>query len=179
MQREGLKATKRWPLWGQITLALGGTMLLMSVLAGVYVRAFETRYVLNTLQTQSQRTFALLAAVTLDAIIAEDRPVLEIIVTRVIRQDPDIVSVTIDNKEGRPLVQWQDPTVQPRLSLQAFSQDLTLAGEKFGRLTMAWNMAEQQAAMQQHATWMQLFSVGILGLLTVSIALLVLWLAIW
>src|SRR5215471_785918 len=179
MQREGLKATKRWPLWGQITLALGGAMLLMSVLDGVYVRALETRYGLNALQTQSQRTFALLAAVTLDAIIAEDRPVLEIIVTRVIRQDPDIVSVTIDNKEGRPLVQWQDPTVQPRLSLQAFSQDLTLAGEKFGRLTMAWNMAEQQAAMQQHATWMQLFSVGILGLLTVSIALLVLWLAIW
>ena len=179
MQLEGLKATKRWPLWGQITLALGGAMLLMSVLDGVYVRALETRYGLNALQTQSQRTFALLAAVTLDAIIAEDRPVLEIMVTRVIRQDPDIVSVSIEDKEGMPLVQWQSPTVQPRLSLQAFSQDLTLAGQKFGRMTMAWNMAEQQAAMQQHATWMQLFSVGILGLLTVSIALLVLWLAIW
>src|SRR5215510_3234952 len=150
-------------------------MLLMSVLAGVYVRALETRYVFNVLQTQSQRTFALLAAVTLDAIIAEDRPVLETMVTRVIRQGPDIVSVTIENKEGRPLVQWQNPTVQPRLSLQAFSQDLTLAGEKFGHMTIEWNMAGQQAAIQQHATWMQLFSVSILGLLTVIIALLVLW----
>jgi signal transduction histidine kinase/ActR/RegA family two-component response regulator len=115
----------------------------------------------------------------LDAIIAEDRPVLETMVTRVIRQDPGIVSVTIENKEGSPLVQWQNPTVQPRLSLQAFSQDLTLAGEKFGRMTMAWNMAGQQAAMQQHATWMQLFAVSILGLLTVSIALLVFWWVLW
>src|SRR5512138_1354543 len=103
MQLERLKATKRWPLWGQITLALGSAMLLMSVLAGVYVRAHETRYGLNALQTQSQRTFALLAAVMLDAIITEERPALETMVTRVIRQDPDIVSVTIENKEGSPL----------------------------------------------------------------------------
>jgi len=96
MQLEGLKATKRWPLWGQIALALGGARLLMSVLAGVYVRALETWYLLNGLQTRSQRTFALLAAAMLDAVIAEDRPVLEIMVTRVIRQDPDIVSVTIE-----------------------------------------------------------------------------------
>ena len=179
MQLEGLKATKRWPLWGQITLALGGAMLLMSMLAGAYVRALETRYLLQALQTQSQRTFALLAAVTLDAIIAEDRPVLETMVTRVIRQDPDIVSVTIANKEGSPLVQWQNSTVQPRLSLRAFSQDFTLAGEKFGRMTMVWSMAGQQAVMQQHAAWMQLFSMSILVLLTVSIVLLVLWLALW
>ena len=178
MQLEGLKATKRWPLWGQITLALGGAMLLMSVLAGVYVRALETRYLLQALQTQSQRTFALLAAAMLDAVIAEDRPVLEIMVTRVIRQDPDIVSVTIENKEGRPLVQWQNPTAQLRLSLQAFSQDLALAGEKFGHMTMTWNMAGQQAVIQQHAAWMQLFSMSILVLLTVSIVLLVLWLAL-
>ena len=77
MQLEGLKATKRWPLWGQITLALGGAMLLMSMLAGAYVRALETRYLLQALQTQSQRTFALLAAAMLDAVIAEDRPVVE------------------------------------------------------------------------------------------------------
>src|SRR5215813_3567545 len=164
MQLEGLKATKRWPLWGQINLAIGGAMLLMSVLAGEYVRALETRYLLNGLQTQSQRIFALLAAATLDAVIAEDRAVLATMVTQAIRQDPDIVSVTIENEEGRPLVQWQNTTAQPRLSLQAFSRDLTFAGEKFGHMTIAWNMAVPQAAIQQHAIRIQFFSMSILAL---------------
>jgi hypothetical protein len=43
MLLEKLKATKRWPLWGQITLAIGGAMLLIGVLAGAYVRTLETQ----------------------------------------------------------------------------------------------------------------------------------------
>src|SRR5919198_1036834 len=106
MQLEGQKATKCWPLWGQITLAIGSAMLLISVLAGEYVRSLETQYLLTGLQTQSQRTFALLSAATLAAVITEDRPVLETIVTQAVRQDPDIVSLLVENETGRPLVHW-------------------------------------------------------------------------
>src|SRR5207248_5799694 len=121
MQVERLKATRHWPLWGQITVAIGGAMLIISMLAGEYMRALETQYLLAGLQTQSQRTFALLSAATLDAIIAEDRPVLETIVTQAVRQEPDIVSLIIENEAGRVLVRWENPTEQPRPSLQAFS----------------------------------------------------------
>jgi len=154
-------------------------MLLISVLAGEYVRTLETQYLLAGLQTQSQRTFALLLAAMLEAVIAEDRPVLETIVTQAVRQDPDIVSVTLENKAGRRLVQWQNPTARPRLSPQAFSQDIAFEGETFGRITIAWNIAGQQAAIQQHVTRIHLFSMSVLALLTVSIVLLVHWLAIW
>ena len=135
MLLERLKATKRWPLWGQITLAMGVAMLLLGVLAGESVRVLETQHVLAGLQTQNQRAFALLAAATLEAVIAENRPVLETIVTQAVRQDPEIVSVTLENAAGRPLVQWQNTTAQSQISTQAFSRDMTFAGEKFGRLT--------------------------------------------
>src|SRR2546428_2354975 len=103
MQVERLKATRHWPLWGQITVAIGGAMLLISMLASEYVRALETQYLLAGLQTQSQRTFALLSAATLDAIIAEDRPVLETIVAQAVRHDPAIVSLSMENEAGEPL----------------------------------------------------------------------------
>src|SRR5262249_37847527 len=109
----GQKATKCWPLWGQITLAIGGAMLLISVLAGESVRTLETQYLLAGLQTQSQRAFALLSAATLDAVIAEDRPVLETIVTQAVHQDPDIVSVTLENEAGRARGPWQNPAPAP------------------------------------------------------------------
>ena len=179
MELERQKATRRWPLWGQITLAIGGAMLLISVVAGEYVRAMETQYWLAGLQTQSQRTFALLSAATLEAVIAEDRPMLETVVTQAVRWDPDIVSVTMENEEGMPLVHWQNPTEQPRLSLQSVSRDLAFEGEKVGHMTMAWNIAGQQAAMQQHVTRIYLVSMSILALLTVSLVLLVHRLAIW
>jgi hypothetical protein len=143
-------------------------MLLISVVAGEYGRAFETRYLLNGLQTQSQRTFALLSAATLEAVIAADRPMLETVVTQAVRWDPDIVSVTMENEAGMPLVHWQNPTEQPRLSLQSVSRDIAFAGDKVGHLTMAWNIAGQQAAIQQHATRMHIFSMSIFVLLTVS-----------
>jgi signal transduction histidine kinase/ActR/RegA family two-component response regulator len=179
MLLEKLKATKRWPLWGQITLAIGGAMLLIGVLAGAYVRTLETQYALAELHIQNQRTLAFLATAMLDTVIAENRPVLETMVTQAVHQDPDIVSVTLENEAGRPLVQWQNTTAQPRLSPQAFSRDITFAGEKFGRLTMAWNTAGQQAVMQQHAARMRLLSMGIVALLTVCLVLLVHGLAIW
>jgi signal transduction histidine kinase/ActR/RegA family two-component response regulator len=179
MLLERLKATKRWPLWGQITLAMGAATLLIGVLAGECVRVLETRYWLAGLRLQNQRAFTLLAAATLDAVIAENRPVLETIVTQAVRQEPEIVSVTLENEAGRPLVQWQNTTVQPQLSPQTLSRDITLAGEKFGRLTMAWNTAGQQVVMQQHAARMRLFAMGIVALLTVCLVLLVHWLASW
>jgi signal transduction histidine kinase/ActR/RegA family two-component response regulator len=179
MQLERLKATKRWPLWGQLTLAIGAAMLLLGVLAGAYVRALESQYLLTGLQAQNQRTFALLAAATLDAVMAENHLVLETIVTQAVHQDPAIVSVILENAEGRPLVQWQNTTVQPLLSPQTFSRDMTFAGKKFGRLTIAWDTAGQQAVMQQHAARMRLFAMRLVGLLTVCLLLLVYWLAIW
>ncbi len=179
MLLERLKATKRWPLWGQITLVMGGAMLLLGVLAGEYMRVLETQYLLAGLQIQNQRAFALLAAATLDAVIAENRPVLETIVTQAVRQDPEIVSVTLENEAGRALVQWQNTIAQPQRPPQAFSRDITFAGEKFGRLTMAWNTAGQQAVMQQHAAWIRLFTMSIVALLTMCLVLLVHWWTIW
>jgi signal transduction histidine kinase/ActR/RegA family two-component response regulator len=154
-------------------------MLLIGVLAGEYVRTLENQYLLAGLQRQNQRTLAFLAAATLDAVIAENRPVLGTMVTQAVHQDPDIVSVILENEQGRPLVQWHNPTAQPRLSPQAFSRDIAFAGEKFGRLTIAWNTAGQQAVMQQHASWMRLFTMSIVALLTVCLVLLVHWLALW
>src|SRR5712691_9438936 len=179
MQVERLKATRHWPLWGQITVAIGGAMLIISMLAGESVRVLETKYLLAGLQSQSQRTFALLSAATLDAIIAEDRPVLETIVAQAVRHDPDIVSLTMENEAGRPLVHWQNTTGPTRLSLQLFATDISFQGEKFGHMTMAWNIAGQQAAIHQHVTRIHLVSMSILALLTVSIVLLVHWLATW
>ena len=60
---------KRWPLGSQITLALGGAMLLMSVLAGEYVRALETQYVLAGLAIQQHVTWMYLVSLSIVALV--------------------------------------------------------------------------------------------------------------
>jgi signal transduction histidine kinase/DNA-binding response OmpR family regulator len=160
-------------------LAIGCAMVLISVLAGEFVRALETKYLRAGLQTQSQRAFALLSAAALDAIIAEDRPVLETIVTQAVRHDPDLVSLTVQNEEGVVLAHWQNMTEQMKPSLLSFSTEIAFQGETFGRMTMAWNIAGKKEEIQKHVTHIYVFSIVILASLTVSIILLVHWLAIW
>jgi signal transduction histidine kinase len=166
-------------MWGQITLAIGCAMGLIGVLAGEFVRALETKYLMAGLQTQSQRTFALLSAAALDAIIAEDRPVLETIVAQAAHHDPDLVSLIIENEDGMVLAHWQNMTVQTRPSLQSFSTKIAFQGETFGRMTIAWTVAGKQEEIQKHIMHIYVSSIAILVLLTVCIILLVHWLAVW
>jgi signal transduction histidine kinase/ActR/RegA family two-component response regulator len=60
---------KCWPLGSQITLAMGGAMLLISVLVGEYVRALETQYALVGLAIQQHVTWIYLVSLSIVALL--------------------------------------------------------------------------------------------------------------
>lgn len=140
--------------------------------SGWLVRELETSFLLNNLHQHNQNTFALLSAVSVDAIIAEDRPLLQTIINQSIKHDPQILSLKIENEEGIILAKWQKKSLQPPSSSMSFSENIVFEGETFGKITIEWSVTTAYQKIEDHVNRARLFVCGILSLLA---ALIVLW----
>ena len=131
---------RTWPLSRQLLVALGGTVLIMGMVSGELVRDMETTYLEHTLEEQNQRTLSLLSATSLDAVVSEDRPLLETIVAQTVGYEPDIFSVAILNELGEPLVRWQSEQEFDQINVRRFQKDVTFEGESFGSIRIQWDV---------------------------------------
>jgi hypothetical protein len=89
-----------WPLWLQIALALFIALLLVNLITASLVRKMMGEFELEQVRQQSRNTFALLAATTIDAVITEDIPLLETVVTQSLELSPDMIALSITNEQG-------------------------------------------------------------------------------
>ncbi|MBL9166774.1 MAG: response regulator [Verrucomicrobiales bacterium] len=159
---------RNWPLWQQIGLALALATLLVSVLTGEMVRHFEKRYLDNDLVLQTQRVFSTLSAASMDAVIARDREVLKGVIETIVTHDADIVSFAIADSRGRELVSWSRSITNAEI--RSFSDQLVHEGEKFGNMTVQWDIARRQQPIDSHVLRMRLLV--FLSLLILSVVIL-------
>ena len=162
---------RTWPLSRQLLVALGGTVLVFGMVSGELVREMETEYLEQTLEQQSHRTFSLLSATTLDAVVSEDRPVLETIVGQTVSYEPNILSLSILNELGEPLAEWKKDAIPDTALLREFEKDVVFEGESFGRIRIGWDVEELYAEIDRHVNKMRLFGAGLLLLLGLLILL--------
>jgi len=160
-----------WPLRRQLLVALGGTVLAFGMISGELVREMETGYLEQTLEQQSRRTFSLLSATSLDAVVSEDRPVLETIVAQTVSYEPNILSLAILNELGEPLATWTRGESAEAAYLREFEKDVVFEGESFGRIRIGWNVADLYAEIDRHVSKMRLFGAGLLLVLGLAILL--------
>ena len=161
----------RWPLRRQLILALGGTILLVGMLTGELVRTLETNYLQESFEQQSRKTFFILSATSIDAVVSEDQPLLDTIVVQTVAFDPDIYSLSIENEVGESLVDWQNDKMSASEPLMSFSEDIVYEEESFGRMNISWNVSGLIAEIEAHVLKMRVFSMGITLLLALMIIL--------
>lgn len=162
---------RSWPLSRQLLIALGGTVLITGLVSGELVRDMETSYLEHTLEQQNQRTISLLSATSLDAVVSEDRPLLETIVAQTVRYEPSIYSVVILNELDEPLVQWQSEATNDQAQLRQFENDVLFEGESFGAIRIEWNVQDLFKEIDDHVQKMRMFGIMLFLLLGLSILL--------
>ena len=170
---KGKDVDRHWPLWGQTSLALGATILLVGFGSGELVRTLETNYLFKRLEEQTERTVSLISAISVDAVISQDGPLLETIVDQAVSKDPSIVALEIADEEGTQLISWQSQSNQKSVEPLSFTKDIVYEEETFGTMQIELNVADDYQRINEHVSKMRLVSAGGLLLLTgIAIALL-------
>ena len=131
---------KHWPLSWQIIATSIAAVLIIGVAAGELVRKTEKKILFTDLQNRNIQTVALLSAASFDAVISEDRPMIESIIEQIIVRAPEIVSVDYKNETGRVLASWKNEEPVEERFIKSFSEGIELEGETFGALTIEWNI---------------------------------------
>lgn len=166
------KFFKNWPLRQQIILVMGCTILAVGLSAAEFVRFNENRAFERNFRDQTQKLVSMLSATSLDAILSEDRPVLETTIRQLVDNDRDVEAVSIFNENDEILTEWRKSDfIDPALCLD-FSHDVLLEGESFGRIDVTWNVQRQQSEIKEYATKIYLYASGIslvLALLVVGL----------
>jgi len=170
-------------LFGLILLAIA-----MALVAGVVIHRAESNYLNDLVREEKAKLFELIKSSTLDDVISEDVPQIYTTIQQVIKQDPELVSLHIENEAGssmfawtrkseddspRRLALWRD--APSRLSLTAA---IDLAGETFGRITVVWDVSKSDREVARHTFLIVLSIGGICGLLSFLVYFLLKGLAI-
>ena len=165
------EASKRLPLSGQVLLALLFAVLVIGFVSGELVRQVETRKLIEDFRLQSNRTSALLSAVSIDAMITEDRPLLETIIHQAAKNSPEIVALSFENENGEILGEWQSVKNVASELITSFSNPLIFEGEKFGLMKISWSRESQKGFIESHVNTARLHIVGTLLLVSIIVML--------
>ncbi|MCJ8324627.1 MAG: response regulator [Rhizobiales bacterium] len=134
------KKIESFNLWQQVSgalillgLVIGGLSLYLS---NIYVKQSAESIIID----QNERVLNFLTAGSIDAIISEDRPVLETLITQIIYTDPFIQKITLMNESGEILVAKANEQHATAAQPAIYFQDIIFEGEKFGSIEICWNI---------------------------------------
>jgi PAS domain S-box-containing protein len=175
----GLKATFiSWPLWRQITTAIGIVVILVWFVSGVLIRLYERQYLLENLKAQNQETSSLISSIAIDAVITEDSSLLGTILSQTLAKDSNIAFLTIRNEDGKQLAHLAQPVKSKSLPPMEFTNQIEYEQEIFGSLIIAWNIEKNYTDIEKHITNVRIFLTVFILILTTLILFLVHWLAV-
>ncbi len=165
---------RNWPLKRQIIVVLGITIMTVGLFAGEMVREMETRAFKKNFSYQTQKLVAMLSAASLDAVVSEDRPVLDTIIRQLVDNDADVHSIAIKNEYDDELTGWmKDGAEVDSGVLMDYSHKITLEGEVFGEILATWNVTEQHEEIRQLVNKIRVFALTTFSLLTLIVVLVI------
>jgi len=137
---------------------MGCTILAVGLGAAEFVRYNETKDFGKKIHEDTQNLVSMLSATSLQAILLEDKRSLEDNIRRLVAKTPEIETITIYNKRGVPLTQWiKSDNIDELWSLD-FSHNVMVDGESFGRITLKWNVKQQQEEIRTYAAKIYLYA---------------------
>lgn len=173
-----LAPRKRWPLWLQLLLALFAALALVDILTAHLTQYVVKDFAIKQIEERSRSSFSLLAATAIEAAITEDIPLLDTIAAQSLAQEPDMLSLTIKNEQGKTLVQRTQGTAKNQSKIRDYNYAFKFEGETFGSIDIHWDIEPMQQEINKHVADVQLFISAMLILLSGLIIVLVHWLTI-
>ncbi len=179
---------QRIKLGAQLLFGLSLLAIAMALVAGIVIHRTESDYLNDLVRNEKAKLFELIKSSTLDDVISEDVPQIQTTIRQVIEQDPELVSLSIENESGSAMFEWtrqQEEAKSPSLalwnsapSLHSLTEEIGLAGETFGHITVVWDVSKSDREVARHTFLIVLSVGGLCGLLSFLVYFLVKGLAI-
>ncbi|MBT3340344.1 MAG: hypothetical protein HOM34_02575 [Planctomycetes bacterium] len=144
-----------WRLSVQLTIALILAALVVGWTAGFVVREVEMRQSHRQINADTRQAVELIRLAAMDAIVTEDRPVLQELADGLSTAFPHLHRFMIENEDGDLLASWRASRVANREQLGEHTAIVELSGEVFGRVHLVWNNSATLLAIQKHGLWLQ------------------------
>ncbi|MCP3670457.1 MAG: response regulator [Gammaproteobacteria bacterium] len=152
--------------------------MVVNFLTASMIRYMESDYLFEQMEMQSRNSFALLAATAIDAVITEDRPLLETIISQTIKKAPDMVGLSVTNESGEVLAKWLRKDVPAQGNIRQYTYPIEYEAEIFGDINIKWDIEPIYEEIDHHVGEMRLFMSSMLIVLTGLIIFLMHWLAV-
>lgn len=173
-----LKQASKYSLQKLLLVSLTVTFATVAFITGEYMRNVQTRTLEDSFQQFSQKTFNMLFATSLDAVLSEDQPVLETIVAQSVELDKNIHALSIVNEFDEVLAAWKsEEALSPELKIP-FSQDVVFEGESFGTIAIVWDASSQRATVKAHVQKIWVYTISAFTIIALLVMMLVLKLVI-
>jgi len=169
---------RRWPLWSQMALALVAALLVVNLITVIFTRHIVSDFTLDQVEEISRSSFALLTATAIDAVITEDIPLLETIAAHSLEKTPSMISLRMENEQGKLLAQQSRPQTTADDKIRSYRYVIKFEGEQFGTLNIRWDIQPIETKINNHVIKVQLFISAMLILLTLLTVILIYWLSI-
>lgn len=155
-------------LWQQISCILVLLGLTMGSLIVYSSSLYEEKYAQQQLIRQNARVLMFISASSMDAIISEDIPVLETLVSQVMSTDPDIISIRILNETGHVLMEKSIPGASGVEKKIKYHNDITFEEEEFGTIEIYWDMVPFLGQVAEQTKHVIILATVIVVILTMS-----------
>jgi PAS domain S-box-containing protein len=167
-----LISLRHWPLWLQVFISLLAILVFVNLVTAPFTRKVISDFEFREISEQSQHSYAVLAATTIDAVITEDIPLLSTVVEQSLQYAPNMVGISIKNEQAKLLVQHFRPDTFPTRFVRTYDYAIEFEGEQFGTVTILWDTEELNEKINHHvARVQQLISSILLGLTTLFLIL--------
>jgi len=160
------KATPHWKLSRQILIAVAAITLASGLLVGEAVRWFETELQREEMETRNKQTVALISAVVVDAMITEDRPLIETIIGQAAKSIEEIHFIDVFNESGRKVASWAKRTHDHPKHHVVLKENIVFQNEIFGLVTTQWDLNAANRQVERHVLSVQGYVAG--GMLLLS-----------
>ncbi len=149
------------------------TMVLVTLASGWSYRWMETKYLERKIEEKNRQVFKLLSAAATEALIVEDGPVLETLISQSVLSLPDIHSISVENEDGIQLARWKSDNDVAGIQLISFDDEFIFEGESFGNLEVTWDLRRQHREIDDHMRQMQFLVSVVLFTLTIVILIII------
>ena len=173
-----MQLIKKYKLQSLLFISLTLTFASVAYITGEYMRTVQTRTLEDSFQRHSQKTFSMLFATSLDAVLSEDQPVLETIVAQSIELDPEIHALSIVNEYNQVLAAWNSKReISDSLKIP-FQQDVVFEGESFGSISIVWDASVQRQTVRDHVNKIWLYTITAFTIIAFIVMLVVMRLVV-
>ncbi len=168
----------RHPLWLQIFIALIICLILVNILTSFVVREVGSGFLFQQVDNQSKNSFSLLAATALDAVISEDKLILNSIANQTLANSINIIDVIIRNERNSILVKKTQKLSYPVKTIRTYNYPILFENENFGSITITWNLDPIYTEINRQISFVRYFISTVLIILTALIIQAFYWLTI-